>query len=128
MDYAQLCCRNYASDACYPIKVEENQFAELSRFRIVPQLKYENHMRLIDALRDEESQSRMNNLYDLFFQEGESNIRIQKEHKDKPVCYGEYVQLFHEATNRYLKAIPLPSTTDGTRHKGISTLFLPWIC
>lgn len=83
--HAQLSSRCYASDACYPLKVEDNQFAELSRFRIVPNLKYENHLRIIEALREGESEAKMSTLYDLFFQEGESNIEKQKELKGSPV-------------------------------------------
>ena len=100
--HAQLSSRCYASDACYPLQVNKNQFAELSRFKIVPQLKYENHSRMIDALRDGTPASKLSTEYDLFFQEGESNIRKQKETRDQPVCYGDNIQLYHEATRSYL--------------------------
>ena len=85
VNHAQLSSRCYASDACYPLKVEKNQFLELSRFRIVPNLKYENHLRIIEALREGESEAKMSTLYDLFFQEGESNIGKQKQMKGSPV-------------------------------------------
>ena len=51
--------------------------------------------------------STLSNMYDLFYQEGESNIQQQKQTKGTAVCYEDQIQLYHEATGRYLKAIPV---------------------
>jgi len=117
-DVNQLSARCYATDACYPLKINEEKFSELSRFKIVTQLKYQNHLKLMHYLKEGKSDvSTLSNMYDLFFQEGESNIQHQKETKGKVVCYDDQIQLYHEATGRYLKAIPVDISAKETGNK-----------
>ena len=105
--YSQLSTKTYAADSCYPLKVEKNKYSDLSRFRVIPQLKYDNHLELIEILKDPKHDTDLNNYYDHFYQEGESNIEKQKERQGKPVFFGQEIQLFHEGTGRYLYAIPV---------------------
>ena len=107
-DINQLSARCYATDACYPLKINEKKFSELSRFKIVTQLKYQNQSKLMYSLKKGKADlSTLRNMYDLFYREGKSNIRRQKEKKGTVVCYNDQIQLYHEATGRYLKAIPV---------------------
>lgn len=107
----QLSARFHSTDSLYALNIEENKFTELSRLRIVPQLKFKNHQFLMNSLsRGETDNVELSNKYDHFFQEGESNIQIQKEMSGKPVLFGDKIQLYHEATQRYLKAIPIDSS------------------
>jgi hypothetical protein len=107
----QLSSRFHSTDSWYALEIEENKFTELSRLRVVPQLKYKNHQFLMNSLADGITDDvKLSNQYDHFFQEGESNIQIQKEMAGKPILFGEKIQLYHEATQRYLKAIPIDSS------------------
>ena len=120
----QLSARCYATDTCYPLKISEEKFSELSRFKIVTQLKYKNHSKLMSSLKEGESNmSTLNNMYDLFYQEGESNIQHQNETKGTMVCYDDQIQLYHEATGRYLKAIPVDTPTKEAGNKEIFMTF-----
>ena len=59
----------------------------MSRFRVVPKLKYESHLKLIEELTKGESRTNLDSYYDHFYQEGESNIKTQKDNQGKPVCF-----------------------------------------
>jgi len=82
----------------------------MSKFRVVPKLKHESHLKLIEELNKDGPKSNLESYYDHFYQEGESNIKSQIETKGTPVYFGDEVQLYHEATERYLQAIPVDRT------------------
>ena len=79
----------------------------MSRFRVVPKLKYESHLGLIQELSKDGPKPNLESYYDHFYQEGESNIKSQIETRGTPVCFGDEVQLYHEATERYLQVTPV---------------------
>lgn len=103
----QLSVKTYASDTCTPLHIQKGKYSQMSKLRIVPELKYESHLELIEELSKPGPRTDMDNYYDHFFQEGESNIQKQMDNKDKHACFGDVIQLYHEATGRYLMAIPV---------------------
>ena len=99
----QLSARSYIADACYTLNVGSEEFSELSRLRVIPQLSYEHQDKLESALAHSGiDQDTLSQLYDAFYQEGKSNIQNQKDTSGKTVNVDEKVQLYHEATQRYL--------------------------
>jgi len=108
----QLSARSYIADACYTLNVGSEEFSELSRLRVIPQLSYEHQDKLESALAHSGiDQDTLSQLYDAFYQEGKSNIQNQKDTSGKTVNVDEKVQLYHEATQRYLWAIPINDST-----------------
>lgn len=113
----QLSTKTYASDSCCPLTVQANQYSQMSKLRVVPRLKYESHLELIEELSKDGPKPNLDSYYDHFYQEGESNIMTQKDTKGNPVNFGDDIQLYHEATERYLKAIPVDRTNSDESNK-----------